>query len=47
MLFGWSLVKGQRLRRLQKELHELQQTAELRLRMCANLQREILRKESR
>jgi len=45
--FGWCLIKGQRLRRLQKELHEAQQDAELRLRMCANLRRELLRKETR
>jgi len=45
--FGWCLIKGRTLRRLQAELHEAQQTAELRLRMCANLQREILRKDAR
>lgn len=45
--FGWCLVKGQRLRKLQMDLHEAQQTAGIRLRMCANLRRELLRKDAR
>ena len=45
--FDWCLVRGQTLRRLQKELHEAQQTAGVRLRMCANLHKELLRKESK
>jgi hypothetical protein len=35
--FGWCLVKGQRLRAMQKELHEIKQTAGIRLRMCGQL----------
>jgi len=42
---GWYLVKGEMLRRLQAELHEAQQTAALRLRICANLQGKLLRKD--
>lgn len=45
--FGWCLIKGQTLRQLQSNLREAQQTAALRLRICANLQKELLRKESR
>lgn len=45
--FDWCLVRGSVLRSLQKQLHEASMTAALRLRMCANLRREILRKESR
>ena len=45
--FGWCLVKGDKLRKLQAELHEAQQTAAMRLRMCGQLHKEILRKESR
>ena len=44
--FGWYLVKGEMLRRLQAELHEAQQTAALRLRICANLQGKLLRKDA-
>lgn len=45
--FDWCLVKGSVLRDMQRQLHEAQQTAALRLRMCANLQKELLRKEAR
>jgi len=45
--FDWCLVKGEMLRRLQTDLHEAQQTAALRLRICANLQRQLLRKDER
>jgi len=45
--FDWCLVRGRDLRALQKELHQAQQTAAMRLRICANLQKELLRKDSR
>jgi hypothetical protein len=45
--FGWHLVRGDELRRLQMQLHEAEQTAVLRLRTIGNLRRELLRKESR
>lgn len=45
--FGWCLVRGDELRRLQMQLHEAEQTAALRLRTIGNLRRELLRKESR
>lgn len=45
--WDWCLVKGSVLRDMQKQLREAQQTAALRLRMCANLRREFLRKDAR
>jgi hypothetical protein len=45
--FDWCLVRGDELRRLQMQLHEAEQTAALRLRMCANLNRKLIRRESR
>jgi hypothetical protein len=45
--FGWHLVRGDELRRLQMQLHEAEQTAALRLRMCGNLNRKLIRRESR
>ena len=45
--FDWCLVRGRELRKLQSDLRQAQFDAAMRLRMCANLRRELLRKDSR
>jgi len=45
--WDWCLVKGERLRAMQKELREARFDAALRSRMCANLLKQLYRKESR
>jgi len=45
--FGWCLVRGERLRQLQKDLREARFDVMLRSRMCANLLKQLYRKESR
>jgi len=45
--WDWYLVRGERLRAMQKELRQVRYTAALRSRMCANLLKQLYRKESR
>lgn len=45
--FDWCLVRGRELRNLQMELRRAKFDAAMRLRMCGQLHKEILRKESR
>ena len=45
--WDWCLVRGERLRQLQKDLREARFDAALRSRMCANLLKQLYRKESR